>query len=92
MGRVVLGTLDADAPAPYPTTDDLISSYADTSGLDMSDLPWYIGFGCFKLAVILEGIYYRHTLGQTVGEGFAVIGDMVQPLIDRGLSQIERKR
>jgi aminoglycoside phosphotransferase (APT) family kinase protein len=85
-------TLDADAPAPFPTTDDLISSYADTSGLDMSDLPWYIGFGCFKLAVILEGIYYRHTLGQTVGEGFAVIGDMVQPLIDRGLSQIERKR
>ena len=59
--------LGVDAPAPFPTTDDLVSSYADTSGLDMSDLPWYIAFGCFKLGVILEGIYYRHTLGKTVG-------------------------
>lgn len=81
--------LEVDAPAPFPTTDDLVSSYADTSGLDMSDLPWYIAFGCFKLGVILEGIYYRHTLGKTVGEGFAAIGDMVQPLVDRGLAQIE---
>lgn len=84
--------LEVDAPAPFPTTDDLVTSYADTSGLDMSDLPWYIAFGCFKLGVILEGIYYRHTLGKTVGEGFAVIGDMVQPLIDRGLAQVELQR
>lgn len=82
--------LEVDAPAPFPTTDDLVTSYADTSGLDMSDLPWYIAFGCFKLGVILEGIYYRHTLGKTVGEGFAVIGDMVQPLVDRGLAQLEQ--
>lgn len=82
--------LEVDAPAPFPTTDDLITSYADTSGLDMSDLPWYIAFGCFKLGVILEGIHYRHTLGKTVGEGFGVIGDMVQPLIDRGLAQLEQ--
>lgn len=80
--------LEVDAPAPFPTTEDLISSYADTSGLDMSDLPWYIAFGCFKLGVILEGIYYRHTLGKTVGDGFATIGDMVQPLVDRGLAQL----
>lgn len=84
-------TVDIDAPAPFPTTDDLVTSYADTSGLDMSNLPWYIAFGCFKLAVILEGIYYRHTLGKTVGEGFAVIGDMVQPLVDRGLSHIDQQ-
>ncbi len=80
--------LGVDAPAPFPTTDDLVTSYADTSGLDMSNLPWYIAFGCFKLGVILEGIHYRHTLGKTVGEGFAVIGDMVQPLVDRGLAQL----
>ena len=34
---------------------------------------------CFKLAVILEGIHYRYTLGQTVGAGFDRIGDAGAP-------------
>lgn len=82
-------SLTDDAPAPFPSTNDLINSYADASGLDMTDLPWYVAFGCFKLAVILEGIHYRHTLGKTVGDGFNVIGDMVQPLVDRGAAQLD---
>jgi len=81
---------NTDATAPFPPTDDLIASYAEASGLDLTDLPWYIAFGCFKLAVILEGIYFRHSMGKTVGEGFATIGDLVSPLVDRGLTQLPR--
>ncbi len=43
---------------------------------------------CFKLAVILEGIHYRHAHGQTVGEGFAAIGAMVEPLVEMGLDSM----
>ncbi len=38
-------------------------------------IAWYTAFAYFKLAVILEGIHYRYTLGQTVGAGFDRIGD-----------------
>lgn len=81
---VPLSVTDDPGP-PFPSTNELIDSYAEASGLDMTDLPWYIAFGAFKLAVILEGIHYRHTLGKTVGEGFSTIGDMVPPLVERGL-------
>ena len=81
---------DQDPPAPFPTTDDLLQSYAEASGLDLTDLPWYVAFGSFKLAVILEGIHYRYSMGKTVGEGFESIGDMVAPLIDRGLVSLTK--
>ncbi len=81
---------DTDASAPFPPTDELVASYAEASGLDLTDLPWYVAFGCFKLSVILEGIYYRHSMGKTVGEGFGSIGDLVAPLVDRGLAQLPR--
>ena len=60
------------------STEAVISTYADSSGLDLEPLPWYIAFGSFKLAVIVEGIHYRHSLGKTVGEGFGGIGDLVR--------------
>lgn len=81
---------NTDASAPFPPTDDLVASYAEASGLDLTELPWYIAFGCFKLGVIMEGIYFRYSMGKTVGDGFAPIGDLVAPLIDRGLTQLPR--
>ncbi|MFE0085576.1 phosphotransferase family protein, partial [[Kitasatospora] papulosa] len=43
----------------------------------------------FKLAVILEGIHYRYTLGQTVGAGFDRIGDLVPVFIAHGLTTLQ---
>jgi hypothetical protein len=43
----------------------------------------------YKLAVILEGIHYRHAQGQTVGEGFDTIGDFVVPLFQAGLTALK---
>jgi hypothetical protein len=42
-------------------------------------------FADFKIAVILEGIGARHAQGDTVGEGFDHIADMVGPLLQRAL-------
>ncbi|XVU24715.1 phosphotransferase family protein [Actinoplanes sp. CA-054009] len=73
----------------HPTIAELGARYADRSGRDVSDLHWYVGFAAFKLAVILEGVHYRYVQGQTVGEGFETIGNLVGPLVMRGHEALE---
>jgi aminoglycoside phosphotransferase (APT) family kinase protein len=77
----------AEAPG-HPAPAELIERYAARSGRDVSAVSWYTAFAWFKLAVILEGIHYRYTLGQTVGRGFDRIGDLVPVFIDHGLSTL----
>ncbi|MGY4682259.1 phosphotransferase family protein [Micromonospora aurantiaca (nom. illeg.)] len=74
--------------AGFPTGAELIERYAGRSDVDVGPLHWHVALGCFKLAVICEGIHYRHTLGQTLGEGFDRIGDMVAPLVAHGLHAV----
>jgi aminoglycoside phosphotransferase (APT) family kinase protein len=68
----------------HPGLDEIIARYAERSGRDVSDLRWYRGLAAFKLAVISEGIYYRHRQGLTVGAGFDRIGERVAPLAALG--------
>src|SRR5688500_18510790 len=74
--------------AGFPPASDLLERYAKTSATDLSALPWYTALACYKLAVILEGIHYRYTRGQTVGAGFDQIGALVPPLIDAGRANL----
>ncbi|MEV3889334.1 phosphotransferase family protein [Streptomyces griseoincarnatus] len=78
----------AEAPG-HPTPAELIERYAARSGRDVSSVSWYTAFAWFKLAVILEGIHYRYTLGQTVGAGFDRIGDLVPVFIEHGLTILQ---
>ncbi|MFD4785966.1 phosphotransferase family protein [Streptomyces sp. NPDC058459] len=78
----------AEAPG-HPKPAELIERYAERSGRDVSDVDWYTAFAWFKLAVILEGIHYRYTLGQTVGRGFDRIGDLVPVFIEHGLTTLQ---
>ncbi|MFF5175836.1 phosphotransferase family protein [Micromonospora sp. NPDC000089] len=77
--------------AGFPTGAELIDRYARRSGVDVGPLHWHVALGCFKLAVICEGIHYRHTLGQTLGGGFDRIGEMVAPLVGHGLHAVREK-
>jgi len=45
---------------------DLIERYAGISGRDISQLPFYVSFAYWKLACILQGVYYRY-LGGALG-------------------------
>ncbi len=75
-----------DAPlAPgYLSGEDVLKRYAEQSGRDVSNISFHLSLAFFKLAVILEGIHFRHSAGQTVGAGFDGIGDMIGPLIAAG--------
>jgi len=68
----------------FPSLESLVRRYADRSGLDVSHLSWYTALGYYKLAVICEGIHYRHSTGKTVGPGFDQMGDLVEPLVCAG--------
>jgi len=75
--------------AGHPDPAELVERYAARSGRDVSGIYWYTAFAWFKLAVILEGIHYRYTLGQTVGRGFDRIGDLVPVFIEHGLTTLQ---
>ena len=83
----IVATMVTDAPnAPgYLTRDAVLERYHAQSGRDVDDLDFHLALAFFKLAVILEGIHYRHAHGQTLGSGFDGIGDLIEPLITAGL-------
>jgi aminoglycoside phosphotransferase (APT) family kinase protein len=57
--------------------------YAELTGRDITSIGYYMAFGCFKLAVVLEGINARFLQKKTVGEGFEREGPAVPKLIER---------
>ncbi|WP_418277061.1 phosphotransferase family protein [Isoptericola jiangsuensis] len=73
--------------AGYPAFDEIVDAYAARSGTSVPDLWWYRAFAAYKLAVILEGIHFRYRAGETVGDGFDTIGDLVAPLAADGLAR-----
>ncbi|MFE0578809.1 MULTISPECIES: phosphotransferase family protein [unclassified Streptomyces] len=73
----------------HPAPAELVERYAARSGRDTGAIAWYTAFAWFKLAVILEGIHYRYTLGQTVGAGFDRIGELVPVFIEHGLTTLQ---
>ena len=89
-----LGSLDASvsdvSSAPgFLTEAETVELYGERSGRDLSAMGFYLGLASFKLAVILEGIHFRYTQGQTVGEGFDAVGAAVEPLIAAGITSLK---
>ena len=80
--------LPGDVPG-YPSSHDLLERYARQSGLELTPLPWYVGFAFFKVAAIFEGIHYRSQQGLTIGEGFEQLGDLVPALVERGHAALD---
>ncbi|MFE9410387.1 phosphotransferase family protein [Streptomyces sp. NPDC006704] len=99
LGLLVMYSAKLDLPhspvsttagaAGHPSPAELIERYAARSGRDTCAISWYTAFAWFKLAVILEGIHYRYTLGQTVGAGFDRIGELVPVFIEHGLTTLQ---
>ncbi|HET7018066.1 MAG TPA: phosphotransferase family protein [Streptosporangiaceae bacterium] len=62
---------------------DAAARYSELTGRDISSIGYYMAFGCFKLAVVLEGIHARFLQNKTVGEGFEREGPAVPKMIER---------
>jgi aminoglycoside phosphotransferase (APT) family kinase protein len=75
----IAGGPSRDVPGWY-TRDQFIHEYATRTGRDVSRIAWYEVLGVFKLAVILQQIYFRWKVGQTQDERFADLGEQVRTL------------
>jgi aminoglycoside phosphotransferase (APT) family kinase protein len=71
-----------------PTADEIARRYGEVSGRPLDDLGFYRALGCFKLAVVAEGIHRRYLAGLTVGAGFDSVGEAVDALLHRGLELV----
>lgn len=81
---------DISTTPGFLSTAAQIDRYQQRSPLDLSNMGFYLGLAYFKLAVILEGIHFRFSQGQTAGEGFDLLGAIVEPLIARGLESVNQ--
>lgn len=60
----------------------LLDRYAEKTGRDVSGIAYYEVFGLFKLAVVLQQIYYRFHVGQTQDERFRDFDKRVRGLAE----------
>ena len=84
-----------DALGMMPTTangwmrrSDAIELYGKESRRDMSHIDWYLVFGAWKLAVVLQQIYIRWLRGQTKDERFANLDLGAKHLFDLAAERI----
>ncbi|MCU1502796.1 MAG: hypothetical protein JWM12_2150, partial [Ilumatobacteraceae bacterium] len=60
-------TASATTAPGFLDRGDIAARYAQVSGRDLSELPFYTAFACWKLACIMEGVYARY-VGGALGE------------------------
>ena len=63
-GLQAIRTLPTNLPGAL-SRSELVSIYAQRSGIRIDDFSFYYCFGLFRLAVIAQQIYYRYFHGQT---------------------------
>jgi aminoglycoside phosphotransferase (APT) family kinase protein len=73
----------------FPTRRQLLDRYAESTSRDLSALPWYVGFACFKLAVILAGVAARGRAGAMIGDGFIEMAARIPPLVEVGHASLD---
>lgn len=71
------------------TRDEVVAYYGEKTGFKVDNFDFYTIYGLFRLAAILQQIYYRFYHGQTKNPAFAPFGQMVNYLESRCLRLIE---
>ncbi len=74
------------------TRQEMVKRYAAKAGIAIDNFDFYLCFGLFRLAVILQQIYYRFYHGQTKDERFKmlifavhIIDGMTKKMIEQSL-------
>ena len=98
LGTALAYWTDADDPEPVqkirwgPTTHpgsmtrkQLVERYAEKTGRNVAHMDFYVVFARFKVAVIVQQIYYRYHQGLTKDERFAGMPAVVEALLQASL-------
>lgn len=79
----------------FPSASAMVERYATVSGRDVGQIDFYVAFGYWKLACILEGVYARYrggAMGTTDDATWEVFGKQVEMLADAAAATVERMR
>jgi aminoglycoside phosphotransferase (APT) family kinase protein len=78
--------------AGFPKRDVVRSRYAELSGRDLAEIDFYVALACWKLAIILEGVFSRYAAGQygKDAEAYEQFGEVVERLAE-GADEAERR-
>ena len=76
----------------FPSRAELVAAYEAAGGRPVGDLDYYVAFGYWKLACILEGVYARYQAGAMGDDGAdaKVFGDTVRLLGQASLDALDR--
>jgi aminoglycoside phosphotransferase (APT) family kinase protein len=78
--------------AGFASRQDVLDTYAAISGRNVSDLDFYVAFGYWKLACILQGVMCRYEAGAAAGDrsGTETFGMHIAALADAAMTASER--
>lgn len=66
----------------FPNRREFVQLYAEMSGRDVSDIKYYVTFGFYKIASILQQIYYRYSIGELKDYRFKDLYKAVNNLLE----------
>jgi aminoglycoside phosphotransferase (APT) family kinase protein len=85
------GTMPSNVPG-FLTRREAVERYGRRRAVDVSTVPYYYVFGLFKIAVVLQQIYYRYHVGQTKDARFANFEQVVELLFNLAQSRSDPLR
>jgi aminoglycoside phosphotransferase (APT) family kinase protein len=74
----------------WMTREEIIERYQMQTGRDLSQIGFYETFASFKVAVVVQQIYFRYVQGQTRDERFRNFDRLVRELIRAALESAQR--
>jgi aminoglycoside phosphotransferase (APT) family kinase protein len=84
---------DPTSAGGFASYAELIERYATRTGRDVSGIGYYVAFGCWRLAVITEGVYARYlhgAMGDDDTVDTAAFKDGAETLAQRALEAIRQ--
>jgi aminoglycoside phosphotransferase (APT) family kinase protein len=75
-----------------PTRLEIIKMYEKQTGEPVNNLVFYYVFGLFKIAVIVQQIYYRYNKGLTTNEKFKDLNKITNILCKTGWQSVQTNR
>jgi len=79
-------------PTNFPgslTRAELVQRYSKAATRDVSNMVFYLAFARFKIAVIVQQIYYRYQQGLTKDQRFASMPELIKNLLLASLQTAE---
>jgi aminoglycoside phosphotransferase (APT) family kinase protein len=89
--RAVIAGVTPTAVPGFPNRSEMKKRYEEASGRDLGALDFWVAFGYWKLACILQGVFHRYAGGAAAGDrsGIEGVGPMVLELANTALEVID---